>query len=72
MSEKLILKTHSRLKFLVDISSIYISPIKLKTVNQMLHSCILHTLFIYFIYTLFQEGYIFSSIASLPYGPLDI
>ena len=28
--------------------------------------------FIYFIYTLYQEGYIFSSIASLPYDPLDI
>ena len=30
-------------------------------------------LFIYlFIYTIFQEGYIFSSLTSLPYGPLDI
>ena len=40
-------------------------------------ACRLNTLFVYLfiylsIYTIFQEGDIFSSTASLPYGPLNI
>ena len=39
---------------------------------QLVESPIIIYLFILFIYTIFQEGNIFSPKASLPYGPLNI